>query len=1044
MNSKPVILILLVTISVHLFGQKATIREETVMMKTYMFSDPNPVPEINRIYPYFRFDGFTNNGKGVEWKMVVMENDYIKVFVCPSIGGKVWGAIEKSTGKEFLYYNHVVKFRDVALRGAWTSGGLEYNFGDYGHAPSCSNPVDYKIKENSDGSVSCVVGSIDLPSRTNWNVEIILPKDKAYFETIARWHNNTSLPVTYYHWMNAAAKSTGNLEFIYPGNKRIGHDGEIGEWPVDGEKPISFYDKNNFGNYKSYHVINSYSDFFGGYYHDDDFGFGHYSKYDEKPGKKIWIWGLSEQGMIWKDLLTDNDGQYIEYQAGKLFNQAANNSTVTPFKHKEFPPHDADIMHEIWFPLKGTKGMKAASEYAVLNVVRQQDSVQLLISGLQDVKSNVVVASEGKLIWNKKIELKPLELATLSFHLNSDKNFDVEIDKCNIRYSSGHEQTVVKRPVAPNPEFDWTSAYGLYTKALELEKQRQYPEALNIYLKSLEKEPAFLPSLSRVALEYYRQSDYTKSLEYALKSLSVDTYDPLGNYVFGLVNAKKGNFAEAKSGFSIASQSVEYRSSGYTELARIFLKEKNPADAKTYAAKAIAFNAYNVAALEILAFANRKENNQEQAMIVLSELASIDPLNPFITFEKIKWGTLNEDDLRKQITNELPFETYLELALKYYNLDCFEEANEVLNNSPKNAEIMLWQAFLSSNKSDALLQKALAYSSEFVFPYRAETKAMLAQLMRKSDHWKLKYYSALISWKNGRIDEARDLFIQCKDEPDFAPFYLAKAKLFAENMIVIKESIEKAMKLDDSDWRVNLALIKYYNANMEFGKSVNIAHNFAVKYPEKSVFGMEYAKALMGLGGYEKGILFLERYHVLPYEGSVDGRNLYYELCIRQAFDDLRNKKYKSAVSYAMKTKLWPENLGSGKPYDTDERLEDFIIAYSLEHSNKKSEADNYYKKVMQYNCPPDTKENARLYLQLIALNKFNQTLAAQNLLSDFLIKEPENELFNWVDAKYYRKDSDILRDRILNSKNDNATNEKLYLINYFRMVLDFLAIIEK
>lgn len=1044
MNSKPVIFILLVTISVDLFGQKATIREEMVTMKTYMFSDPNPVPEINRIYPYFRFDGFTNNGKTVEWKMVVMENDYIKVFVCPSIGGKIWGAIEKSTGKEFLYYNHVVKFRDVALRGAWTSGGLEYNFGDFGHAPSCSNPVDYKIKENSDGSVSCVVGSIDLPSRTNWNVEIILPKDKAYFETIARWHNNTALPVTYYHWMNAAAKSTGNLEFIYPGNKRIGHDGEIGEWPVDGGKPISFYDKNNFGNYKSYHVINSYSDFFGGYYHNDDFGFGHYTKYDEKPGKKIWIWGLSEQGMIWKDLLTDNDGQYIEYQAGKLFNQAANNSTLTPFKHKEFPPHDADIMHEIWFPLKGTNGMKAVSEYAVLNVVRQKDSVQLLISGLQDVKSNVVVTSEGQLVLNKEIKLKPLELATFSFHLNSDKNFDIVIDKCNIRYSSGSEQSVVERPVTPNPEFDWTSAYGLYTKALELEKQRQYPEALNIYLKSLEKEPAFLPSLSRVALEYYRQSDYTKALEYALKSLSVDTYDPLGNYVFGLVNAKKGNYAEAKSGFSIAIQSVEYRSSGYTELARIFLKEKNPVDAKNYASKAIAFNAYNVAALEILALANRKEDNQEQAMIVLKELSAIDPLNPFIVFEKIKLGTLTEDDLRKQITNELPFETYLELALKYYNLDCFEEANEVLNNSPGNAEILLWQSFLSSNKSDALLQKALAYSSEFVFPYRAETKAMLAQLMRKSSHWKLKYYSALISWNNGRIDEAKDLFIQCKDEPDFAPFYLAKAKLFAENMSVVKESIEKAMKIEDSDWRVNLALIKYYNANMEFGKSVNIAHNFAVKYPEKSVFGMEYAKALMGLKEYEKGILFLEKYNVLPYEGSVDGRNLYYELCIRKAFDDLRNKKYQSAVNYAMKAKLWPENLGSGKPYDTDERLEDFIIAYSLGQSHKKNEADDFYKKVMQYNCPPDTKENAKLYLQLMAFNKFNQPSTAENILRKAQSNEPENELFDWVDAKYSGKETELLRERILNLKNNKATIEKVNLINSFRMLLDFLAIIEK
>ena len=150
-------------------------------MKTYMFSDPNPVPEPGRIYPYFRFDGYTSKSIQKEWKMVILENDYIKVYVCPDIGGKVWGAIEKSTGKEFLYYNNVVKFRDVAMRGPWTSGGLEYNFGDIGHIPTCATPVDYNIRENTDGSVSCTVGAIDLPSRTKWNVEIILQKDKAFF-----------------------------------------------------------------------------------------------------------------------------------------------------------------------------------------------------------------------------------------------------------------------------------------------------------------------------------------------------------------------------------------------------------------------------------------------------------------------------------------------------------------------------------------------------------------------------------------------------------------------------------------------------------------------------------------------------------------------------------------------------------------------------------------------------------------------------------------------------------------------------------------------
>ena len=256
--SKFIALLVFMTLNSFLtVGQQATVKEEMLTMNTYMFSDPSSIPQIGRLYPYFRFDGYTDNSEPRAWKMVVLENDYIKVYVCPDIGGKVWGAIEKSTGKEFLYFNHSVKFRDIAMRGAWTSGGLEYNFGDIGHIPTCATPVDYKIKTNDDGSVSCIVGALDLPSRTNWNVEIRLPKDKAYFQTRATWVNNTSLPVTYYHWMNAAAKADGNLEFLVPGSKRIGHGGELGNWPEDHGKKIKFYEDNDFGIYKSYHVINA-------------------------------------------------------------------------------------------------------------------------------------------------------------------------------------------------------------------------------------------------------------------------------------------------------------------------------------------------------------------------------------------------------------------------------------------------------------------------------------------------------------------------------------------------------------------------------------------------------------------------------------------------------------------------------------------------------------------------------------------------------------------------------------------------------------------
>ena len=130
-----------------------TLTEQIVEMPTYPFSDPDPVPAVaERRYPYFRYDGSTPDSEPMAWNTVVLENENVRVTLVPGIGGKVWGAMDKRTGVDFIYHNHVVKFRDVAMRGPWCSGGIEYNFGIMGHAPSCSTPVDWFACTNADGS----------------------------------------------------------------------------------------------------------------------------------------------------------------------------------------------------------------------------------------------------------------------------------------------------------------------------------------------------------------------------------------------------------------------------------------------------------------------------------------------------------------------------------------------------------------------------------------------------------------------------------------------------------------------------------------------------------------------------------------------------------------------------------------------------------------------------------------------------------------------------------------------------------------------------
>ncbi|MCX6567817.1 MAG: DUF5107 domain-containing protein, partial [Candidatus Aminicenantes bacterium] len=345
----------------------ARVEERTEAIRTYPFSDPDPVPifarssmgsQGARLYPYFVFDRFTAVPIEKSWTVVRLKNPYIEVAVLPQAGGKVWGASEKATGREFIYWNHVLKFRQIALRGPWTSGGIEFNFGIVGHAPSTATPVDYVLKQNPDGSASCVVGTMDLPSRTRWSVTITLPKDGAVFETDALWVNPTPFSQSYYAWSCAAVKTADDLRYIFPGQWSISHDYSVPlePWPVDRRgRDLSYYRNNAFPGSKSYFTVGEYEDFYGGWYEKADAGFGHWSRYEDMPGRKVWIWDLSRSGEIWVDLLTDKDGQYTEPQAGRLLNQS---------DHGDFPPGAADRWRELWFPYQGIGPMAKASPHA--------------------------------------------------------------------------------------------------------------------------------------------------------------------------------------------------------------------------------------------------------------------------------------------------------------------------------------------------------------------------------------------------------------------------------------------------------------------------------------------------------------------------------------------------------------------------------------------------------------------------------------------------------------------------------------------------------
>ncbi len=998
------------TIALHLFlltfifsaaQQKATIKETVKVFKTYPFSDPDPIPEMGKIYPYFRFDGYTNTPVQKEWKVVEMENDYIKVTVMPEVGGKIWSAIEKSTGKSYIYYNHTVKFRDVGMRGPWTSGGIEPNYGIIGHTPNCATPVDYTTIKKADGSVSCVIGVLDLLTRTSWRIDINLPKDKAYLTTTSFWYNASPLEQPYYTWMNTGIKASGNLEFIYPGTKYIGHGGEYSDWPVNKNgKNISFYENNDFGGPKSYHVFGKYTDFFGGYWHDEDFGMGRYSNHDDKAGKKIWIWGLSNEGMIWEKLLTDTDGQYVEVQSGRSFNQAAEQSTFTPFKHKGFMPKTTDVWTEYWFPVLKTKGFVAANNYGALNLKQEKGFLKIYFSPLQKIDDDLVIKEGDKIVYSKTLRLNTLQLFrdSIKINTNSDKLTAI-LGKNKLQYDAAPSANVLSRPVESPADFNWNSGYGLYLQGKEDIRQRYYIPAEEKLRASLQKEPYYVPALTSLAMVLYRNMQYDSALTAVKKALSVDTYDEAANYYYGLINSKSGNTTDAKDGFDIAAMGTEYRSAAYTALANIYLKENNLAKTMEYANKSIAYNRYAIDAYQMLAVIYRLKNKQLIAAKILDSLQLYDPLNHFARFEKFLWKPTEENKkaFTGLIRNEMPQETCLELGIWYYNTGRKNDAAKVLQLAPANAEVLYWKAFLENKPLNVQQLRP-----DMVFPFRPETAEILQYLMQKNDNWLLKYHLALIVWNYNNTALAKQLFQSIGNTPSYAPFYAARAKFNMTNdRSVVLGDLQQARKMDKQQWRYGRNLINYYLSGKQYDEALQVAKEYQNLFKGNYVLDMLYAKTLLLNKKYKEADNLLKTIQILPNEGATGGRQLYKETELMLALEEMKNKNYDKALQYITASKLWLENLGVGKPYseEIDERLEDWLAYESYTKQGNEKAAKEMLAKILSKS--QENQSSVNNLVTALALRKTGKSDQAKKLLKDWAKKEQDKAIMDWARNAY-------------------------------------------
>ncbi len=928
-------------------GPRARISEEERVLDTYPFSDPNPVPVLatdRRLYPYHTFEGYAATPEPREWKVVRMENDLIEVFVLPEVGGKVWGAVVKATGHEFIYRNEVMKFRDIALRGPWTSGGIEFNFGVIGHTPATATPVDYDLRENADGSVSAIVGAMDLPSRTPWRVEIRLPPDRAAFETRVLWHNPTPLEQPYYNWMTAAAFAQDDLELFVPGNAYLEHSGRVRPWPADEDgRFLPLYRNNAFGGSKSYHVVGALNDFFGGYYHDDGYGWGHWAPHEEMPGRKMWLWALSREGGIWEDLLTDTDGQYVEFQAGRLHVQYQPGADRNPISQAGFEPLSASRWTEVWFPLEGTGGLTDASPHGAMHVEQEDGRLRVVVQAFGTSADTVKAWSGGEQVAARAVALEPLQPVVVEVDVAPDSPWRVSLPGLGLEGCSNPGEAglggicgldgdrVVSRPFATNAEA-WNAlpeTDRVVFEARELARGRRYPEARALYDRALAAEPWNREALLGLGALALRSARYEEGLVHARRALQLDTYDPEANFLAGNLYRALGRRADAYDSFGWAARSVAFRAAARVRLAELALEGGDLAEARRHAALALEHDQASIPAREVLAIASRLAGDGIGAARVLAELLEFDPLNHFFLAERYlaarddRYGESADGAaarLAASMRSEYPGQTLLELAVGYANRGLPDDAAHLLaladevGGGPVPAA---WRAFLA----DAAGMLSGGIDPAFAFPYRPETLPVLRWAAAEDPHWGWRYLLGLNLWALDRDAEAADVLAALGDEPDYGPVYAARAHLAEIMGGDPGPDFRRAVAVDPGSRLLHVALVRHLQEAGQWAEALETSGRGRELFPGDFNLDLLHVRALLQAGDHGEAIRILADTHVLPSENARESHRLYELAHVGAALDELDGGDRAAARGHLERALEWPESLGQGRPFDPDERL---------------------------------------------------------------------------------------------------------------------------
>jgi tetratricopeptide (TPR) repeat protein len=947
--------------------------EETITIPTYGVGKPDKNPMFLEkrvyqgssgvVYPLPVIETIENEKKDVQYDVVFLENDYLKIMVMPSLGGRIQMAYDKTNEFHFVYYNQVIKPALVGLTGPWISGGIEFNWPQH-HRPSTYEPVDYSIEENPDGSKTLWVSEIERMFRTRGMAGFTLHPEKAYLEIKVSLYNRTAQAQTFLWWANPAMHVNDDYQSIFPPDVHAVFDHgkrDVSTFPIaTGEYYKMDYsagvDISRFKNIPvptSFMATESKYDFMGGYDHGRRAGMLHFADHHISPGKKQWVWGCGDFGDAWHRNLTDEDGPYVELMTGVYTDNQPDFSWLMPYEEKTFTQY--------FFPYKDIGAVKNATCQAAVNLEVQGDQVCLGIYVTSPQKGLIIKLSGSKQVYlQETIDLDPTTAYIQSVKLSD--NQEPEDLVLSVYDSNGH-LLVSYRPeptggkAVPDPadtiaepeKID--TIEELYLAGLHLEQYRHAsyrPEPY--YREGLIRDPGDIRCNNALGLLLYRQGQFEAAETYFRAAIKRATkhnpnvYDGEPYYNLGLCLCMQDKLDLAYDAFYKATWNAAMQDAAFFALAQIAARQGSYQLALEHVEKSLVRNTHHHKARHLktmlLRVTGELEAAEKETLVALG-LDVLDFGTMFELYQIVK--ATQKAGLIQQRLHEFKSKmrgyvhNYIEIALDYINAGFIENAAELLqvfvedSASDKSVYPMVYY-YLSYLGHEEFLEKAASARPDYCFPHRLESIVILRKALDGNPNdGKAWYYLGNLWYSKQQYDPAIEAWEKSADLDNSFPTVHRNLGLAyynkQNNPAKARKAYEKAYSVDCSDARILYELDQLYK---KIGKGPQERLMFMELHPDvvqqRDDLYIEFLWLLNQTGAYEKALELLQDRIFHPWEGGEGKVTGAYIFSLTEiAKKQITETKYEGALETLSMTETFPENLAEGKLHG---RLENDIHYY--------------------------------------------------------------------------------------------------------------------